>query len=66
MSLKGFHIVFVSASLLLFTFLVVWGFLIAPENTSLSTTIGYVGVSGVLILPFYGIYFWRKATRIHL
>ncbi len=66
MSLKGFHIVFVSVSLLLFAFLVLWGFVISPEKSALSTAIGYVGILGVLLLPFYGVYFWRKANRIHL
>lgn len=66
MSLKGFHIVFVTVSLLLFAFLVAWGFVIAPEKSVLSTVIGYVGILGVLLLPFYGVYFWRKANLIHL
>jgi uncharacterized RDD family membrane protein YckC len=66
MSLKGFHIVFVSVSMLLFAFLIVWGFLLAPEKTTLATSMGVTGILGVLLMPVYGVYFLRKARRIHL
>jgi hypothetical protein len=66
MSLKGFHIVFVSVSMLLFAFLIVWGFAIAPEKTTLTTAMGVTGVVGTLLMPVYGVYFLRKARSIHL
>lgn len=66
MSLKGFHIVFVSVSMLLFAFLIVWGFAIAPEKTTLTTAMGVTGAVGILLMPVYGIYFLRKARRIDL
>jgi hypothetical protein len=66
MSLKGFHIVFVSVSMLLFAFLIVWGFTLAPEKTTLTTAMGVTGVVGTLLMPVYGVYFLRKARRIHL
>ena len=66
MSLKGFHIVFVSVSLLLFAFLIAWGFLLAPERTTLATAMGVTGIVGVLLMPIYGVYFLRKAKRIQL
>ena len=66
MNLKGFHIVFVTVSLLLFAFLAVWGFLLAPEKTTLATAMGFTGVVGVLLMPVYGVYFLRKAKRLHL
>lgn len=66
MSLKGFHIVFVSVSLLLFAFLIAWGFVFAPEKTTLATAMGITGIVGVLLMPFYGVYFLRKARKIHL
>lgn len=66
MTLKGFHIVFVTVSLLLFAFLSVWGFLLAPEKTTLATAMGVTGIVGVLLMPVYGVYFLRKARRIHL
>ncbi|MFZ9937216.1 MAG: hypothetical protein ACO3JG_09160 [Luteolibacter sp.] len=66
MTLKGFHIVFVTVSLLLFAFLILWGFLLAPEKNSLATAMGVTGIVGVLLMPLYGVYFLRKARRIHL
>ena len=66
MNLKGFHIVFVSVSMLLFAFLAVWGFLLAPEKTTLATAMGVTGIVGVLLMPVYGVYFLRKAKRLHL
>lgn len=66
MSLKGFHIVFVSVSMLLFAFLIVWGFILAPEKSSLATAMGITGIVGTLLMPVYGVYFLRKARRIHL
>jgi hypothetical protein len=66
MSLKGFHIVFVSVSMLLFAFLIVWGFVLSPEKSTLSTAMGITGIVGTLLMPVYGVYFLRKARRIHL
>ncbi|MCU0752830.1 MAG: hypothetical protein MUF86_00295 [Akkermansiaceae bacterium] len=66
MSLKGFHIVFMSVSLLLFVFLIVWGFLLAPEKSAYATVTGVSGIIGTLLVPVYGSYFLRKARRIHL
>lgn len=66
MSLKGFHIVFVSVSMLLFAFLILWGFLLASEKSTLTNAMGITGIVGVLLMPVYGVYFLRKARRIHL
>ena len=66
MSLKGFHIVFVSVSMLLFVFLILWGFVLAPEKTTLAMAMGITGIVGALLMPVYGVYFIRKARRIHL
>jgi uncharacterized RDD family membrane protein YckC len=66
MTLKGFHIVFVTVSLLLFAFLTVWGFLLAPEKTKLATGMGITGIVGSLLMPIYGVCFLRKARRIDL
>lgn len=66
MSLKGFHIVFVSASMLLFAFLMLWGFVLSAEKDTLSTALGITGIVGTLLMPVYGVYFLRKARRIHL
>lgn len=64
MSLKGFHLVFVSVSLLLFAFLALWGFLLTPEKSATATVLGVVGVIGLLVTPVYGVYFLRKARNL--
>lgn len=62
MSLKGFHIVFVTVVTLLFLFLSVWSFFFAPEQSGLILGLGVVGAAGVLAMPVYGVYFYRKIT----
>lgn len=66
MSLKGFHIVFVTVSTLLCVFLTLWAFLLAPEFNGMTKVIGVIGVAGTLLLPVYGVCFYRKITRIHI
>lgn len=66
MSLKGFHIVFITVSTLLFGFLIAWGFLIAEEADPMARALGIAGLVGLLLLPVYGVYFLKKAKRIHL
>ncbi len=66
MSLKGFHIVFITVSTLLCLFLVLWSFVLAPEKSGMAAALGVVGLTGALLLPLYGVYFYRKITRAHL
>ena len=66
MSLKGFHLVFVTVSTLLCAFLALWSFVLAPEKSGMVTALGVVGVAGLLLMPVYGVYFYRKITRIHI
>jgi hypothetical protein len=67
MSLRGFHIVFVTVSTLLCVFLAVWAFVLAPDSTeSLVRVLGAVGVLGMIVLPIYGVYFYRKAKKLSL
>ena len=66
MSLKSFHIVFVSVSTLLCLFLALWAFVLVPESSSMFTAFGVVGVVGTLLMPVYGVCFYRKAARIHI
>jgi hypothetical protein len=66
MSLKGFHIVFVTVSTLLCLFLALWAFLLAAESSGITTVVGSIGVTGAILLPVYGFYFYRKITRIHI
>lgn len=66
MSLKGFHIVFVTVSTLLCMFLVLWSFVLSPEKAGMVTALGIVGVAGSILMPVYGLYFYRKINRNHL
>ena len=66
MSLKSFHIVFVSVSTLLCVFLALWSFLLAPEASAMNTALGVVGVIGAVSMPIYGVCFYRKASQIHI
>jgi len=64
MSLRGFHIVFVTVSTLLCLFMAVWSFVLAPEASAIATGLGYVGVIGALLMPVYGVYFYKKASKL--
>ena len=66
MSLKGFHLVFVTVTTLLCAFLALWAFVLAPEKSTMATALGIIGVVGALLMPVYGVYFYRKITRIHI
>jgi multidrug transporter EmrE-like cation transporter len=66
MSLRAFHIVFVTVSTLLFLFLAVWAFAFAVDRTPMITALGVVSVAGVAAMPAYGIYFYRKVRNLIL
>ncbi|MBB5353811.1 hypothetical protein HNR46_004074 [Haloferula luteola] len=66
MSLRAFHIVFVTVSTLMFVFLAIWSFVIAVEKSGLVTGLGILGVVGSLGMPVYGVYFYRKARKLLL
>jgi hypothetical protein len=66
MSLKNFHLVFVTVSTLLFTFLAVWAFVLSPEHSTMFTIFGYLGIAGAILMVMYGVFFYRKARRIQI
>lgn len=66
MSLRSFHIVFITVCTLLCAFLVVWAFVLAPEPSTMATAFGVVGIIGILLMPVYAIYFRNKANHLHL
>ena len=66
MSLKGFHIVFVTVCTLLFVFLALWALVLSGESSALVTVLGTVGTLGATGMPIYGVYFYRKASKILL
>ncbi|MCH7225155.1 hypothetical protein [Haloferula sp. A504] len=66
MSLRAFHIVFVTVTTLLFLFLAVWAFGFSGETSVTMTGLGVIGALGSVGMPVYGVYFYRKARNILL
>ena len=67
MSLRGFHIVFITLTTLLSVFMLAWAFWLAPsEAAGTARVVGAIGVFGLLVLPVYGVYFYRKAKKLIL
>ena len=64
MSLRNFHLVFVSVCSALFAFLTLWSFLIAAEKSTLTHAIGITGIAGLVLMLTYGIYFLRKTREL--
>jgi hypothetical protein len=64
MSLKGFHIVFVTVSTLLFVFLALWAFWYVRETTVATKALGVIGVVFATLMPVYGVCFYKKASKI--
>jgi hypothetical protein len=65
MSLKAFHLIFVSASIAVSLFLGVWAFM-AYRESGLRMYLGYSGASAVAVvaLLWYGRYFLKKLKHI--
>jgi hypothetical protein len=53
-------------STLLFAFLVLWAFVLAADRTPMVTVLGSLSVAGLLVMPVYGIYFYKKVRNIVL
>ena len=66
MSLRSFHLVFVTVCTLFSAVLVFWAFVLAPEPSTASTLFGVAGALGLLLMPAYAFYFLKKATKLHL
>lgn len=64
MSLKGFHIVFVTVTTLLFMFLALWAFWYVEETSVTTKTLGVIGIVFATVMPIYGVCFYKKASRI--
>ena len=65
MSLRSFHLIFVTVCTLFSAFLVFWAFVLAPDPSTASTAFGVVGAIGLVLMPAYAFYFLKKATKIH-
>ena len=65
MSLRSFHIVFVTVCTLLCTFLAVWAFVLVAEPSGMSTASGIVGIAGILLMPVYAVAFLKKSSNLN-
>ena len=64
MSLKGFHILFITLATLLCVFVVLWAFVFASYTEVSLKVFGGVCAVMAIILPLYGIRFYRKSREI--
>jgi len=65
MSIRGFHIIFITLATLFCAFFAVWALYLydAPRETTMDV-LGWICAAGVLIFPIYGIYFYKKAKHL--
>lgn len=67
MSLRGFHLVFITFATLLCVGLAVWCFGFAPRGSGWGiTAMGGAMVLASVVLPYYGIRFYKKAKNLIL
>jgi hypothetical protein len=66
MSLRSFHLVFVTMTTLMFAFMVLWAFGLAQERDAVSKGLGILGLIGLVGMPTYGVFFYKKARNIIL
>jgi len=66
MSLRSFHIVFITVCTLFCAFLILWAFVLRPEPSAMATAFGVVGIVGILLMPVYAFRFTKKANQLHL
>ena len=63
MTLKGFHILFITLSTLLCVYVVLWAFVFEPFPDILLKIFGSVCAFIGIILPIYGINFYRRSRE---
>jgi len=65
MSIKGFHLIFISIAALFFAGFGVWALFFDQQDSGMGTKIaGVVTLIASVGLVFYGIYFRRKSKNI--
>lgn len=63
MSLRGFHIFFITFVTLLFAGTAYWSFMMTTEQSISVKVLGILSVVAVIAFPVYGVYFLKKAKK---
>lgn len=64
MSIKGFHIFFVTVATLLCVFVVLWAFVLQRGESLGLQIFGGTCALAAIILPIYGVRFYQKVQKI--
>ena len=64
MSIKGFHILFITIATLLCVFVVLWAFVLERGSSLGLQIFGGTCALAAVILPIYGVRFYNKAQKI--
>ena len=65
MSLRGFHLVFITFVTVLCIALAVWCFAFAPRTEGFGIKLfGAFSVAGAVLFPYYGLKFYHKAKHL--
>lgn len=66
MSLRGFHILFLTVITLFFGGVAGWGFTAGlSQDASFWKTVAWVSVVTAVVTPIYGVYFINKAKKLY-
>ena len=66
MSLKGFHILFITFATLLCIAVVLWAFVLEARAGNGLQLLGILGAIAAILLPIYGVRFYRKVKTIEV
>lgn len=64
MSLKGFHLLFISIATLLCVFVAIWSFVMQPSSGAGTKVFGGSCILAAIVLPIYGARFRKKAKDL--
>ena len=64
MSIKGFHIIFITLATLLCVFVALWAFVLEDSSTLWLKIFGCSCALAAIVLPIYGVRFYKKAQNI--
>jgi len=64
MSIKGFHILFITVATLLCVFVVVWAFVLVRGASVGLQVFGGTCALAAILLPVYGVRFYQKVEKI--